>query len=281
MPFNCCPFNEKTFNAGFALLTVYSTDNVAFENTSLNDGTNIILTKQPLSGPARELLTNPAPRGSGVNQLGEYWRAQAIILEGVLKASSASAMATWKDDFKKLISTPMGALDVTEANGTVKRFVATCVNFDELFRSQEGHHITAVPFRAEFVANNPPFGRSRTYMSTSLEITTSPTVQSVVHAGSAEARLVTTLIFNSASSVTAFSVTNATNGQAITYTGSVAANDVFHVDGQNLRLLKNGTAVSFSGTFPELDAGANLLSVAITGTSFSAYTTFSHKTTWL
>jgi hypothetical protein len=281
VPFNAFPFNSRVFNAGFANLTVYSLDSVSFENTSLNDGTNIVLTKPPLSGPARDILGGPAPRGDGVNQLGEWWRSQAIVLEGYLKASSASAMATWKDEFKKLLSTPMGDLDVIEPNGVVKRFVATCVNYDEMFTGQQRYHVTLVPFVAKFVANNPPFGRSREYVSTSLDVTTSPTVQSVVHAGSAKAKPKVTFIFSSASSVTAASVTNSTNGDAISYTGSLAAGDILVFDSEDLRVTKNGTAVTYSGGFPVLEASANLMSLAVTGTSFAAYVTISHRTTWL
>jgi len=281
VPFNSHPFNTKVFNAGFANNLVYVTDNVAFQNTSLNDGTNVILTKPPLSGPAREVLSGPMPRGDGNYQQGDYWRAQGILLQGYLKAADASAMATWKDDFKKLLSTPMGNLDVIEPNGVVKRFVATCVNFDELFAGQEGYHITIVPFVARFVANNPPFGRARDYTSASLDVTTSPTVQSVVHEGSARSKPVVTFIFTSASSVTAAAVTNETNGASVTYTGSVAANDVLVFDSENLRVLKNGSAVAYAGSFPVLDSGANLMSLSVTGASFAAYCTISHKTTWL
>jgi uncharacterized Zn-binding protein involved in type VI secretion len=280
MPFNSHQFGVKQFDAGFANNTVYSMDSVSFQNTSLNDGTNIVLTKPPLAGPSRELLTAPTARGEGQFQNYQYFRLYTVVLEGYLKAASASAMATAMDNLRRLLATPQGNLDITDDNGVVKRFKATCVNYEEMFSGRQRYHVTLVPFSIKLVASLP-FGRSRDYVSTSLPVTTSPTVQAVVHAGSATAKPVVTLNFSSASSVTGAGVTNATTGDSITYTGTLSAGDVLVFDSENLRVLLNGAVVAYSGGFPTLVAGANLVSIAITGSSFLAYTTVAHKSTWL
>ncbi len=92
---------------------------------------------------------------------------------------------------------------------------------------------------------------------------------------------VTIVNFISASAVTAVSVTNSTTGESNTYTGSVAANDILEFDGEQKTVKKNGTAVAFSGSFPSLDVGGNLMSVGVTGAVFSAEATIKYKTTYL
>ena len=34
--------------------------------------------------------------------------------------------------------------------GTAKRFVATCVNYEEMFADRQGYHITVCPWKARF-----------------------------------------------------------------------------------------------------------------------------------
>src|SRR4051794_31085031 len=115
--FNEPAFNESLFNGGGSLSTVYSTDSVAFENTSLNDGTNIVLTQPVLKGPARVILGGEIPRDDGSYVTGSFFRDSAIELKGFLKAASKSAMATYLDTLRKLLSKQEGSLDIIEDDG--------------------------------------------------------------------------------------------------------------------------------------------------------------------
>jgi phage-related protein len=126
-----------------------------------------------------------------------------------------------------------------------------------------------------------PFGRARGYESTSLDMSTSPTSQSVVNSGTYAAQPVVTLNFSAASSVKAVLLENLTTGESITYTGAIAASDILIFDSETKAVTLNGTAVDFSGAFPTLEVGANLLRLTVSGASFMAYTTYAHLPAFL
>ena len=46
-------------------------------------------------------------------------------------------------------------------------------------------------------------------------------------------------------------------------------------------MTKNSVAVDYTGAFPNLDVGANLITFTVTGTSFNANLTIKHKSTYL
>jgi phage-related protein len=188
-------------------------------------------------------------------------------------------MATLVDSLCKTLSKQEGNLDIIEDDGTVKRYVATCVNFDELLADRQRYHLTLVPFTLKFVCKTP-FARSRDYTSNYVALTASGN-QSVVNGGTYKTNPVFGLVFSSASGVTAVEVENTTTGESITYTGSIAAGDVLVFDSELKRVLKNGVAQDYSGTFPKLNTGTNVVSYTVTGASFAADVTEKHKLTYL
>ncbi len=279
-------FGTKLFNGPGSLLnggnvadTVYTADSVAFEGVSLNDGTSVVLTQPPQKGPSRVVLGGDIARDDGQYQTGTYFRETAVVLRGYLKAASKGAMATLLDALSKTLSTPEGNLDITEDDGTVKRYAATCVNFDEMFADRQRYHLTLVPFVLKFVCKTP-FGKAREYASDYVALAASGN-QSVVNAGTYKAKPVFVLIFSAAAGVTAVSVRNATTGEAITYTGAVAAGDILEIDAERVRVLFNGSAGDYGGVFPRLKPGVNVISVAVTGTSFAAGITTKYKQTYV
>jgi hypothetical protein len=272
--FNSALFGAKFFNGGGTLAETFSTDSVAFEGVSLNDGSSIVLTRPPLKGPAREILGGNIPRDDGKYQTGEYFRETGIRLTGYLKAASKEAMADLMDSLSQTLAVPQGNLDVIEDNGTVKRFVATCVNWEEQFADRDRYHLTLVPFTFEFVSYQMPTARE--YASEYTELTTSGN-QSVVNSGTYKAKPVFILIFTAASAVTAVEIENTTTGESVTYTGSVAAGDILRFDGEEIEVRKNGVIADYSGVFPRLKPGTNVISVTVTGSGFTAGLTTKHK----
>ncbi|HYH63805.1 MAG TPA: hypothetical protein VD866_03810, partial [Urbifossiella sp.] len=203
-----------------------------------------------------------------------------LELIGYVKHTSAALLDAYLDTIRRTLRTPRGELDVTDAAGTVKRFLATVDNFDEMFAGRERYHLTICPFVIRFRCLTP-FGKARGYTSTSLALTTSPTVQSVVNDGTYFAQPVVTLNFTAASAVAGATLLNATTGESITYTGSLAAGDILVFDGEQKQVTLNDTVVDYSGAFPTLDVGANLLSATVPGSSFAAYATYKFRRTYL
>jgi hypothetical protein len=281
-------FGTKLFNGFGSLLnggntaaTVYTTDSVAFEGVSLNDGTNIVLTRHPLKGPSRSVLGGDIPRDDGQYMTGSYFRETEIILEGYLKAASKSAMATLIDSLCLTLSTQEGNLDIVEDDGTVKRFAATCVNYADQFAGRAFYHLTIVPFTLRFTCK-VPFGKARGYTSYYTGLTTSGN-QSVVNGGTYKSKPVFILNFSAASGVTAVEIENTTTGESITYTDpvAIAAGDILEFDAEMIRVRKNGVEADYGGTFPKLETGVNVIAVTVTGTSFQAGLTTKFRTTYI
>lgn len=267
------------FNGGNTAATIYVEDSVSFENVSLNDGTSVVLTQPPKKGPARDLLGGDIPRSDGRYRTGDFYRATAIILEGYLKAASKSAMATLIDTLLPTLATEDGYLDITEDNGVVKRYAATWANPDEFLSERERYHLTIVPFTLKFVCWEP-FAAARDYTPFFTALTGNGN-QSVLNGGTAKAKPSFVLIFSAASSVTGVTIANETTGESITVTQSIAANDVLTIDGENYRVWLNDELQDYSGTFPELQVGTNVLSATVSGASFAAGWTTKFKKRYL
>lgn len=280
MKYNTNLYGTRLYNGGESITEAYSGDVLVFDGFSLSDNESMILTDLRLSGPSRDLIGGKVPRGHGMyltdDQYGEY----VIEAEGVAKKSTAAALDSFLDTIRKSLRRRERDLDYTQADGTVKRFVATVTNFDEMFADRRHSDVTKCPWRARFVCKTP-FARSRGYTSVSEAITTSPTSLSVYHAGTAPARPVVTLVFDAASSVTAVSVKNTATGEEIAYSGSVAANDALVFDCEDKRVRKNGVEADFQGAFLTLEPGSQLIQFTVTGTSFNAYCTVSHRAAYL
>jgi hypothetical protein len=276
---NTFAFDTMVFGGMGSLNTVPSTDTLVFENFSLSDGTNMVLQSLVFKGPTRDLVGGNIPRADGMYLTSDYFREYTIEASGIAVQSSAAALDAYLDTVRKSLRKREGNLDYTDKNGTVKRFVATLDAYEDLFANRQGWNITVCPWKASFKCKTP-FGRARSYTATSLTFSSSPTSQSFVNAGTYKAPAVFTLIFSSASSVTSIDVTNTLTGEEITYTGTASANDVFVFDGENKQVTKNGTAVDFTGSFPNLDLGGNVCTFTINGT-FSVNLTGKFRTTYL
>lgn len=273
-------FNTGLLNGGATLTTFYSTDYVVFEGFSLADNVNSITSDILYNGPTVEIQGGNIPRDNGMFVTARYFRENSIEVKGYLKAATGAAMSVLMDTIRKSLRKREGNLDITDFNGTAKRFVATVNNYDKIFANQKGYHVTIVPFDVVFVCKKP-FGRSRTYSSVVQAITSSPTNIQTYHAGTIAGYPVITLNFDSASSVTVVNVTNITTGEQIQYTGTIATSDILIFDSEQKFVTKNSTQVNYSGSFPSMDVGGNLFAITITGTSFNAYTTITWKTTYL
>jgi Phage tail protein len=278
--YNDFQFNTGNYNGGAEIAVGYSTDAVVFENFSLSDGTNVILTSLLDSGPTTDLVGGSVPRGDGTYVTGRYFRERTIEAQGYVKQTTAADLDAFLDTVRKDLSKQEGNLDLTDKNGTVKRFIATCVNYEELFAGRKSYHTTLCPFTARFVCRTP-FGKSRSYASYGATGVTTTQTNALTNAGTYKTPLVVYLVFTAANTVTVVTLTNNTTGESLTYTGTIAANDVLAFDSDNKTVLKNGTAVEYSGAFPSLTPGQNLVQTSCTATSYTVDCTFLWKPAYL
>jgi hypothetical protein len=281
--FNSPLWNASLFGGGTFTVEQFSTDLLVFDGFSLSDGSSVMLSELLDSGPSREILTGNVPRGHGQYINGDFWREKTIEARGFAKAADAAALDTLLDTIRKRLRVREANLDITR-NGTARRYVATLTNADELFAERQHFHITLCPFTARFSCKTP-FGLNRDYTSLMSTISTSPSNITAENLGTADANPVITLIFNAATSVTVVNVKRLNSAgtvlDEIEYSGTIAANDALIFNSENRTVTKNTLAVTYVGAFPTVEPGSNIFKFTITGTSFSAVATVSHKNAYL
>lgn len=279
--------NESQYNSGLygidgQVAPGYSSDLAVFGGFSFSDMTTYIVSEMPISGPSRDIIGGDIPRGHGQFISGDFFRRTEVLFDGYVKADTAEGLKLAMDELKKALRRKEQALDITEA-GTVRRYVATCTNLDDIYSGRRGNQITVCPFRLRFECRTP-FATARETTSTTLTITSSPTNLTVYQAGTAEAEPVVSLVFDSASTVTTVNVKrldpDGSTLEEIEYSGAIAAADVLAFDSENMQVRLNGASQRFTGAFLTLEPGSNLLQVSIDGT-FSSLVTVSHKPAYL
>lgn len=270
--FNSHPFNTQLFNGGFANNEVFSMDRLVFDGFSLS-GSPMTLTRLLDSGASREFTGGAVPRGDGEFITAINSRERIVEAEGIVTQATKELLAAYLKSIQRRLRTKEGHLDITDDDGVVRRYVATLDNFDELFAGRESYHITFCPWKARFRCKTP-FGHARAYESLSSAVTSSPNTQSVVNEGTEETDQVVTLNFDSASSVTTVNLKNETTGEEIECApdGGISATDVLVFNGERKEVLLNGEPIDWSGSFPKLEVGANLMKTTLDGT-FSCYRT--------
>ena len=286
MQFNVSPFNTGQFNGVGMPTVVYSSDRLVFDGFSLSDGVRMKLGEFPDSGPPRDFIGGKLPSGDG-GFVTDIQDGELVVTSyGILYADTIADLETRMDGVKKRLRTKGAFLDHTQADGTVKRYVATLSNPDELFSSRRFYHTTYVPWVAKFRCPYP-YGVSRTYLSELESFTQvdSPYTKVITHAGTADARPVFILIFNSATDITAVNLQriDPDDGsilEEIEYSGSIAANDVLEFNSEDYAVRLNSAKVVPVGGFLTMAPDANIFKVTITGTSFSVDATIKHKTTF-
>jgi phage-related protein len=282
-------YNTALYNGSDERSVDPSTDLVVFDGFSLNDQSSTFTTGLVESAPSREVIGGNVPRGDGMYTNADYWRKKVIEVRGIVSKSSRTLLEQYLDTMRKALRERDQNLDITRTDDagatiTVRRYTATLINPEELFSAREGYHTTTCPFVARFECRTP-FAEDTAYTVVSETITVSPTNKIVENLGSIEGMPIVSLTFDSATDVTVVNVkridADGTTLDEIEYSGTVAANDVLKFDSETKTVKKNGTEVNYTGGFPVLDTGSNIIRVTITGVSFSAVANYKHKNRYL
>jgi phage-related protein len=150
-----------------------------------------------------------------------------------------------------------------------------------MFSERKGFHITFTPFQLEFLALDPFFHDMDYTAETSENVTSLNFGITVENLGTIHARPVITVIFEAATSVTAFQFNNLTNGGVMNITHSFSAGDILVIDAEASTVTINGAQVDYDGLFPRLDYGSNNCSLVTTGSAAQFTSTISFKRSYL
>lgn len=282
--FNSFPYNYNIYNGSLSNVEILSTDIVVFDGFSISDGTAMIVQELIESEPTREILGGPVPRDDGLYTIADYWREKEITVSGIITRDTKQALDNYLDTIRQNLRTREANLDITRLNddGTinyVRRYIATLKNPEALFADRAGWNITICPFTAVFTCRTP-FAKSRDYTSATDTLTSSPTTLTATPTGTYKSKMVVTLTFNSASSVTSVNINNQTTSEQIAYSGAISAADILEFDSELKTVTKNSVLVDYTGIFPNLELGENSILFTINGT-FNITCTIKYKNTYL
>lgn len=256
---------------------------IEFNGYSLLDVTKIITSNLKRDhAPSRNLKSVLKPRTNGRSILNDTQEIKLITLDGVIKANTGAELDTLIDEIKKNLITLEGNLDITDANGTVKRYIATLTNGQSMF-DRPGNYVTICPFEFQFSCLEP-FATSIDYNSKALFGVTDLSKQETVDVqGTFEAEAVLIFVINSAVGVSQLTFTNSTRGEAIEINEALGENDVLIIDGETKEVTLNALPIDYNGVFPVFSVGSNSYTIDIAGAtpSINYDVTLKHKTTYL
>ena len=225
--------------------------NIAFDNVSLNNIPYQFAELDHEKSAPRETFMYDLARERGGVIVGDNYKPKEVIITGRIVGNDKNALEINIDSFKELMARFNKNLDLDYASGT-RRYVATPteVNIDRKF-----FHLSFVPFRVTFLV---PSGVGEDITQTALiqnAVTASPYNGSINISGSAYP---TPQIKVSINSITAGTdVSLQCNGDKITLTNSLVANDIVVFDIQNKKVTLNGSEKDYTGVFPKFNVGLN------------------------
>lgn len=181
-----------------------------------------------------------------------------ITVRGIITGANIDTLEANIDALQELLNRTEKNLDVQYASGT-RRYKATCRSLSIVRRA---FNITFVPFEAEFIVGNPPFGTGLDTATAEFSgVGTSFGTFYGTMAATGTRRPVPTIRMNinGGSGITSASFTNRTTGGTISVTpvGGFTAGDVLIIDTDNFTVTLNGVAIDYVGFFPEFAQGNN------------------------
>ena len=278
--YNTFNFNAKTFNDLGFLTAEGASDNIVFNDYSLQNTDIVTQILLQDSTPERDFGTSAGPRGDGQIITGDFWRKKVVKLKGVIHKSTNSLLEAELDAMKKALAVAEANLDIV-IDGVTRRYVATMTSGHDLFSERKGYHVTFCPFNVEFTTVEP-YGKSIDYNASGFLATSSLAFnEEVTNSGTVHAKPVVILNITAANTVTAVSFKNNTTGEEIKVTMALNAGDYVIFDSEEMQVTVTGVVKDYTGSFPNLATGANSFTITVTGVSCTYDLTVKHKTTYL
>lgn len=235
--------------------------------------TNIATSKIDHEGIGIDESQVKIPHRDGEKLVSFTYGIRKIILEGHVIGNSIADLDSQIDSLKQNVMGVTGNLDVGY-NNDVRRYY---VHVQNLIVTRDFYNLTAVPFRIDCEAVNPPFGQDTAqtagYPNTTVtgtwyaSISGIQTLTQFTVSGTANPQPTITFIVNVAGSMTGFQFYNSTTNTSIAVNpASIADGDVFVIDTSNYTITQNGaTITSYSGLFPSFQTGQNNFTLNVNG----------------
>lgn len=235
---------------------------ITYDNTSINSGNYITRKVMHDEATKRDLMAYDLTRERGAILVNSEYQTKKIVLEGIIKGTSADDLESNIDTFKALIAEQERNLDIQYASGT-RRYVATAVQTVIL---RDFYHLNYAPFTIEFLIASGA-GKdtvSSSYQTYSIEVASLESASFIV-GGTLVPPCTIELTFNSATSVSQVSVT--INGDRITAEEAISATDELVINTLTKKVTLNGAEKDYVGRFPKLVIGTNTYTVAVSSTN--------------
>lgn len=235
---------------------------VTYNGTSLQDTTYQTQDFIHESLDGRELNIQRLADREGGKLVSDMTAPKIITLRGVVKGTSIDNLESNLDSLKQLLALKEKNLDIEYSSGT-RRYIASV---RKVTIERAHYHITFAPFEVEFVVSNPPFGKTvdtSTFETTQNFTSTGTYSGNYSFTGSAPPMPIIKMEVNSAANFNSVTFTNDETGHAISVNRTFTVGEILTIDTDAYSVDVDGTAVDFTGQFPEFIADGNAFKIAI------------------
>lgn len=238
-----------------------SLEDISFDGFGLQNSKIIVSKFNVDDTPDVDYSDVPTARADGVTFLSKYWRKRKITVSGYIKDDTKALLDAAMDTAKRNLRKSDAIFRYKIGDDSFRQVLATMTSIKF---SREHYHVTHCPFSIEFETSEPFIYNSVLDTSLLETVTTSPIVTEIYNDGSEVSQPQIYLIFNSSVAVT--SVSFNLGGRTIAISETIATNDVILIDSLNKIVTINGVLKDYTGTFPILDIGTNILTFTVNGT---------------
>lgn len=273
--YNYQQYNNWAFNQKRDFIAwVTSYDDIVFNWLGLQNENITTSFKDDDNLPMIQLIDyqNPLIDWGGI--LNKRYSEKKITLSWRLKSDTAEWLNNLIDIFKEKTSVTEWYLYI-RVNGAYRRTKATVVGSDILNRNH--YNITAVQYRLQLITLEPFFYDMNGETITEEGIVGNTSIE-FQYTGTAWSDLRLYMIFNQAADVD--EIILSMNDRQISIDALVSAWDVLYLDWKSKSITINWTEVDYTGAFPRIKYGSNLLDINITGT-FDVDTTILYEKNYL
>lgn len=236
------------------------TQSIKFDSTELRNTTYIPRYVKHESATDRELNVFNLARDDGAILINDRRGTKKIVLQGILTATSETALETAIDSFKELFSRPQKNLDISWAGG-IRRYVATCSqhNFD-----RDYFHLLFVPWTAEFIVLSG-VGEATTEdtIVNADTFNTNYKTKTITLGGSAEPKIRFSIAVNSPNNtIKGVELQNTISGERIIVPSSTSLRGkVVEIDTRLKTTKIDDNIVPYYGVFPRFSIGNNNIKI--------------------
>lgn len=257
---NIAQFNSVLFNAWASGKSIAGTkDLVIFNGFGLLNETYVTTRLNVRNMPSINLLQVSNPKSDWGILLDRFYKDRSITIEGHIRAENYEEMQKKIDALKKAIATKQGFLEF-KFGESYRRILCTLANSDII--SRESYDVDHGKFTLTFRAEKP-FRSEKQRGSVLFQGVNDEINGDVFNEGSEYSEPIINVLVNSASGANELSI--AVGKEAIKIAKNLNANDIIDINTEEKTVVINGQPTDFSGKFPRLQAGLNILNLKANG----------------